>query len=59
MGINQGSFMAVQLFDSETTSKLVSIARLDEIEKSFKIFNIRGNLLSKGKRSYVNIPVNR
>jgi len=27
MGINQGSFMAVQLFDSETASQLVSIAR--------------------------------
>lgn len=43
MGINQGYFMAVQLFDSETASQLVSIARGVSFRKSFLIINIRGN----------------
>ena len=33
MGINQGSFMAVQLFGSETASQLVSIARRVSFQK--------------------------
>lgn len=49
MGINQGSFMAVQLFYSETASKLVSIARGVSFRKSFEFFNIRGTPFQRAK----------
>lgn len=47
MGINQGSFMAVQLFDSETASQLVSIARGVSFRKIKSLETQRGESVNR------------
>lgn len=49
MGKNKGYFMAVQLFDSETASQLVSIAGGVSFRKRIGIINIRGNPFQRAK----------